>query len=180
MSGTNRSVVAVIEEQVRATTAQDIFVAPTIAISGNRDLVYEVHYFVKQDGAAGGISYFLATANSTQFAGNSQQWLAGGTSITAVRDTAMIVGTNSNSSPLQSNSGIGWFPKISTANTTVRHCVWYGVRAHSTSVLLQSRVHSVTTPSTSTNLVNFGFDTNKNGSCGVRSLLRLLKPSNGV
>lgn len=161
----------VVDNIIRATNAQDMFFAN--AISGLKDLFYEFHAFCQNNGV-GNISYFWASANSTQYAGNEQTYSAGDTTLSCARGTTVIAITDTLASP-GGETGVCFMPKAN--NTNVKHFLTKWNRAGSTSILIQNKVHSFTTPSDVTDITAMGFDTSVNASCGTTSMIRLIKLS---
>jgi len=143
-------------------------------VNGDNDLFYEFHAFLDNNGA-GNISFFWATSNASQWAGNEQTYSASSTTVSSARGTTVIAITDTVAAP-DGETGVCFMPKPNSTN--VKHFITKWNRHSSTSVLIQNKAHSFTTPSDATNITAMGLDTSQNNSCGTTSLMRLIKLSN--
>src|SRR3990172_5099571 len=93
------------------------------------------HGFCQNNGT-GNISYFWASSNGVQYAGNEQTYSASSTTVSAARGTTTIAITDALASP-GAETGVCFMPKA--ANTNVKHFITKWNRAGSTSMLIQNK-----------------------------------------
>lgn len=157
-----------IDRKVVAGSAiQNYDFAPTIAISGNKDLAYMIFGFVVNDDAS--TANVGLRVNGAAIACNRQTLTASDTTIAGARDTTTTFGAVPTTKTI---SFMIWIPKAATGN--IRHCIITTALNSGTSLEKHEYAFDITTPATSTDMTSLGIGTDQTSGLGLTTELNLM------